>query len=63
MGFFWDLLQQSQISNQREHAENLESRVRWLENELNRTQTLLRELILRLENRMGEDLDRDGRVG
>lgn len=63
MGFFWDLLQQSQISTHREHAENLELRVRWLENELNRTQTLLRELILRLENRMGEDLDRDGCVG
>ena len=63
MGFFWDLYQQSQISGQAELAATLETRVTSLEAELRRTQDLLREVIGRLEQRFGEDLDRDGKVG
>lgn len=63
MGLFWDLYQQSQISAHADRAGNLEQRVVQLEDELRRTQQLLRDVIGRLEQRLGEDLDRDGRTG
>jgi chaperonin cofactor prefoldin len=63
MGLFWDLLQQSQISSQRDHAENLESRVVYLENQLHHTQSVLNDLIKLLEDKFGQDIDGDGKVG
>jgi hypothetical protein len=63
MGLFWDLYQQSQISSHQERAGALEQRVAMLERELDETRTLLRDLIGRLERHVGQDLDRDGRVG
>lgn len=63
MGLFWDLYQQSQISRHREHTATLEARVAQLEREVDRQGTLLREVIRRLEESVGKDLDRDGRVG
>lgn len=63
MGLFWDLLQQSQISSQVERSSTIETRVSALESELRRTQQLLRDVIQRLESRVGVDLDQDGRVG
>jgi hypothetical protein len=63
MGLFWDLIQQSQISDARRHATSIEDRVRTLEEELQKTQVLLREVIQRLESSIGEDLNCDGRVG
>ena len=63
MGLFWDLYQQSQISEHRERAGALEYRVASLEQELMRTQQLLRDVIGRLERHVGTDLDHDGRVG
>ena len=50
MGLFWDLLQQSQISDHSERAASLEHRVARLVAELQRTQRLLREVIGRLED-------------
>ena len=63
MGLFWDLYQQSQISQHAERSGALEYRVQQLEAELLRTQTLLREVIGRLERHVGQDLDADGRIG
>jgi hypothetical protein len=63
MGLFWDLYQQSQISEHSDRAGALEQRVARLEGELLRTQQLLRDVIGRLEQHLGQDLDRDGRVG
>jgi hypothetical protein len=63
MGLFWDLYQQSQISQHGERAATLEARVAQIERELQQTQTLLRDVIARLEKHVGVDLDRDGRVG
>ena len=63
MGLFWDLMQQSQISEQRGKADNLDARVRQLEGELQRTQRTLRDLVVLLEKRFGEDIDRDGKIG
>ncbi len=63
MGLFWDLYQQSQISQSRERATTLEARVEHLESEVARLSNLLREVIGRLEKHVGVDLDQDGRVG
>ncbi len=63
MGFFWDLMQQNQISQQRERASTLDLRVTQLEERLDETSRLLRLLLERLEKQLGEDIDKDGRVG
>ncbi|HNY26831.1 MAG TPA: hypothetical protein PKH31_05570 [Candidatus Sumerlaeota bacterium] len=63
MGFIWDLIQQSQISDQRAQADSLEERVRRLEQELDATRQLVHQLLVRLEERFGEDLNGDGRIG
>ena len=63
MGLFWDLYQQSQISDAGKRAESLEARVEHLEQQNERLATLLREVIGRLEKHVGVDLDKDGRVG
>lgn len=63
MGLFWDLIQQNQISSQRERTSSIEQRLTFLENDLQKTQTLIRTLIERLEKHVGADLDKDGRVG
>ncbi len=63
MGLFWNLLQQSQISEQRGKADNLDARVQQLEGELQRTQRTLHDLVVLLEQRFGEDIDHDGKIG
>jgi hypothetical protein len=63
MGLFWDLYQQSQISDQEEHAQNLEDRVISLETQLHHTQTILNRLIGILEEKYGHDIDGDGKIG
>jgi hypothetical protein len=63
MGLFWDLYQQSQISRQGERASTLEQRMEFLERDVKDMQRLLRDVIQRLEQHVGVDLDRDGRIG
>ena len=63
MGLFWDLIQQSQIGDQRKKADDLDTRVRLLEGELRRTQQTLHDLVMLLEKRFGEDIDADGKLG
>ena len=63
MGLFWDLIQQSQISSQSSQTDSLERRVAELERQVDAMNHLLRELVTRLEQRLGEDVNRDGRIG
>ena len=63
MGFLWDLVQHSQIQEQGERTGSLEARVKALESELDRTRQLLAEALSRIEARLDEDLNRDGRIG
>ena len=63
MGLFWDLYQQSQISQQGERSGELDARLIYVETELRRTQQLLQAVIERLEQHVGRDLDSNGRVG
>ncbi len=59
----WDLIQQCQISNRHNEVKSLEQRVQSLESELYTTRSLLETLMQRLEQRLGEDLDGDGKIG
>jgi len=63
MGLFWDLIQQSQISDTTRQVSSVDGRLSRLEQELRQTQQLLHEALKRLETTIGEDLNRDGRVG
>jgi len=63
MGLFWDLMQQSQISEQRNHASSLEQRVAHLEAALSQTQKTLHDLVAILEKEYSRDIDGDGRIG
>ena len=63
MGLFWDLIQQSQISEQRTHTESLAERVADLEQELRDVKRIQLRLLQTLEQQFGRDLDEDGRVG
>jgi hypothetical protein len=63
MGLFWNLLQQSQIRDQERKSETLEARVANLEQELLTTRQTLHQLVVLLEERFGQDIDGDGRVG
>lgn len=63
MGLFWDLIQQSQIEDQKQHAASLEDRVAHLENELDKTKALLVKTLRALETAIGKDIDGDGITG
>ena len=63
MGLFWDLMQQSQISEQRNQASSLEQRVAYLEAALSQTQKTLHDLVVILEKEYSKDIDGDGRIG
>jgi hypothetical protein len=63
MGLFWDLMQQSQISEQRNQASSLEQRVAHLEAVLSQTQKTLHDLVVILEKEYSKDIDGDGRIG
>ena len=62
MGLFWDLYQQSQISDHAQRADSLQGRVHEVEREVARLSSLLHQVIGRLEQHVGVDLDNDGRV-
>ncbi len=63
MGMFWDLVQQSQIEDQRVKAESVEERVAHLEEELSKTQQLLIKTLHALEKAIDKDIDGDGVKG
>ncbi len=63
MGLFCYLMQQSQISKQRDAASTLEGRVERLEHDLHATREVLHRLVVVLEQQSGQDLDQDGKIG
>jgi len=63
MGFLWDLMQESRISDSQQQAKNLEERVAALEEQVRKTNDVMVNLLRALERRFGEDLDGDNRVG
>jgi hypothetical protein len=63
MGMFWDLIQQSEIEEQKDKAVSLEQRVLFLEEELEKTRLLLIKTLRILEEQIGKDIDGDGKLG
>lgn len=63
MGFFWDLIQQSQISDQSRRSDSIEERIAWLEKEVDRLHGIQVRLLQILERQYGQDIDGDGKVG
>jgi septal ring factor EnvC (AmiA/AmiB activator) len=63
MGIFWDLIQQSQIEEQKDKSDTLENRIKFLENELEKTQRTLIKTLHALEKHIGSDVDGDGKIG
>ena len=63
MGLFWDLIQQSQFSDQQSSTASLEDRVDRLEAQLHEVQQLQLTLLKTLEKHFGQDIDGDGQVG
>lgn len=63
MGLFWDLIQQSELDEQKGKADSLEERVSQLESELKTTKDLLLKTLKILEERSGEDINDDGQIG
>lgn len=63
MGIFWDLLQQDELEKQKKQANSLEDRVTHLEEELEKTKTLLKKTLVALETHIVKDIDGDGKMG
>ena len=63
MGLFWDLIQQSELDEQKGKADSLEERVTELETQLADTKALLLKTLRILEERSGQDIDEDGEIG
>ena len=63
MGFLWDLVQQSQIGEQRSKSASIDDRITRLESDLHETRDLLAKLVRRLETNLGEDIDENGTIG
>lgn len=63
MGALWELAQQGQQRRTAAAASSLDQRVSDLESRLEAQTQLLSMLIRKLEQRFGEDLDEDRRIG
>lgn len=63
MGIFWDLIQQSQIEDQKKQAVTTEQRLAYVEDELHKTKVLLVKALKVLEEHSGKDIDGDGILG
>jgi hypothetical protein len=63
MGILWEVVQTGLMYGQKRKSDSVEDRVRFLENQLTLTQNTLRDLVKKLEELHGLDIDGDGRVG
>jgi hypothetical protein len=63
MGFLWEVVQTGLMYGQKCKSDSVEDRVQFLENQLKRTQDTLRELVKKIEEIHGLDIDGDGKIG
>lgn len=63
MGILWEIVQTGLMYGQHRKSDSIGDRVQYLEDQLLRTQNTLRELVKKLEEMHGSDVDGDGRVG
>ena len=63
MGVLWEVLQTGLMYGQKRKSDTIEDRVRALEDQLQLTQNTLRNLVKKIEEIHGLDVDGDGRIG
>jgi len=63
MGILWEVVQTGLMYGQKRKSDSVEDRVQFLENQLIRTQDTLRELVRKIEQIHGLDIDGDGKIG
>ncbi len=63
MGLLWEIVQSGFMYGQKRKSDTIEDRVGFLEDQLHRTQGTIRELVKKLEEIHGMDVDGDGRIG
>ena len=63
MGILWEVVQTGLMYGQKRKSDSVDDRVQFLENQLTRTQDTLRELVKKIEEIHGLDIDGDGKIG
>ena len=63
MGILWEVVQTGLMYGQKRKSDTVEDRVQVLEEKLQLTQNTMRQLVKKLEEIHGLDIDGDGRVG
>lgn len=63
MGVLWEIVQTGLMYGQHHKSNTIEDRVQSLEEQLKLTQDTLRELVKKLEEIHGIDINEDGRIG
>lgn len=63
MGILWEVVQTGLMYGQKRKSDSVEDRVQSLEDHLTLTQNTLRELVKKIEEIHGLDIDGDGKVG
>jgi chaperonin cofactor prefoldin len=63
MGILWEVVQTGLMYGQKRKSDTIEDRVQFLENQVSRVESTLRELVKKIEQIHGLDIDGDGKVG
>ncbi len=63
MGILWEVVQTGLMYGQKRKSDSVEDRVQFLEIQISRTQNTLRELVKKIEEIHGLDIDGDGKIG
>ncbi len=63
MGILWEVVQTGLMYGQKRKSDSVEDRVQFLENQVVRIQDTLRELVKKIEQIHGLDIDGDGKIG
>ena len=63
MGILWEVVQTGLMYGQKRKSDTIEDRVQALEEKLQLTQNTMRQLVRKLEELHGLDIDGNGRVG
>jgi len=63
MGILWEVVQTGLMYGQKRKSDSIEDRVQFLENQISRVENTLRELVKKIEEIHGLDIDGDGKVG
>jgi len=63
MGVLWEIVQTGLMYGHYRKSDSIEDRVQALDEQLKLTQNTLRELVKKLEELHGTDINEDGRIG